>query len=654
MRVLFPKQVVGKTDSLKGTEIGKRMSLGFSEVGEFIASGLVLSLIFYVLRGSIDRRKGALVEVAAVTLPIALAAVVLKVALPDQSRLVFGGSLALVVQAVFIALPVFVAARLLERRRIGEYVQLADLFRITTVTSLVAFVFSVLSVTDSKFVLLTWVCLCAFIASDWVSKSNARNSHLAIVLVCSYLAMIVLCIAFEARLTQLPRPGNWILFNRAAIAESSAMLGLLLPQTIVSIALNAILGGSTWFQRFAVQMDRWRQSIGSAEDLIYVRTVFDLWRFRKNVVYLNHGSFGAVPTVLSQQQDRIRKDCESEPMDFLARKLEPLWFDARFKLAVWLGTQPENIAFCENATAGMNEIASWFPLSEGDEVLMNDHEYGAVRRIWKRRCEATGAKLVEATLPWPLTDPKQISDAILSRCGDRTRLVIISHITSPTAIILPVEEICAALRQRGIATCIDGPHALLQETFKLYSLQCDFYTASCHKWLCAPIGSGFVYVDPRWHGQFQPARLSWGRLNPAKPEKWSDELLWTGTRDYSSYLSVPTAIEFFSKFDREKLDNRNHALACYARRRLSELPGAEPVTPEGREWFGWMVGVWLPDGYGHYETLQQRLWERYRIEVPIVHFGNRYLVRVSCHLYISTHDIDTLVRCLRQELQQST
>jgi isopenicillin-N epimerase len=193
----------------------------------------------------------------------------------------------------------------------------------------------------------------------------------------------------------------------------------------------------------------------------------------------------------------------------------------------------------------------------------------------------------------------------------------------------------------------------LQETFKLYNLQCDFYTASCHKWLCAPIGSGFVYVDPRWQSQFQPARLSWGRLNPAKPEKWSDELLWTGTRDYSAYLTVPRAIEFFAKFDREKLDARNHELACYARRRLSELPGAEPVTPAGREWFGWMVGVWLPPDYHAYAGLQQRLWERYKIEVPIVNFSGRYLVRVSCHLYISTHDVDTLVRCLQQELQVS-
>jgi len=589
-----------------------------------------------------------LVEVAAVTFPIAVAAGILKILLPDQSPIIFGNLLSLVVQAVFVALPVFVVTRLIERHRMGEQLQLADLFRMTTVTSLVAFVFSSLAISNNGYLLV--VCLCTFIASDWVGDSRARNSKLAAVFVGGFLGMTSLYIAFGVRLTLLNQPRSWTLISPAAISESAAMIALLLPQTLITIVMEAILQSSTWFPKFALRLARWRQSMGRAEDLIYVRTVFDLWRFSKNVVYLNHGSFGAVPIVLQHQQSQLRKRCESEPMDFLARKLEPLWFDARFKLAVWLGSQPENIAFCENATAGMNEIANWFPLSEGDEVLMNDHEYGAVRRIWKRRCEASSAKLVEVTLPMPLTDPQQITDAIIAGCSDRTRLVILSHITSPTAIILPVEKICPILRERGIASCVDGPHALLQESFKLYSLQCDFYTASCHKWLCAPIGSGFVYVDPRWQSQFKPARLSWGRMNPAKPEKWSDELLWTGTRDYSAYLAVPHAIEFFAKFDREKLNARNYELACYARRRLSELPGAEPVTPEGREWFGWMVGVWLPSNYNKYESLQQRLWDRYKIEVPIVHFAGRYLVRVSCHLYISTHDIDTLVRCLQREL----
>ena len=628
------------------------MSFGFSAVEEYVASGILLATIFYVLRSAIDRRKGAMVEVAAVTLPIAGAAAILKIALPDRSAIEFGDLLSLVVQAVFVALLVFVAVRLMERRRMGEQLQLADLFRITTVTSLVTFVFSSLAVSNSGFLLV--ICLCTFILSEWVGESRTRYSKLALVFVTGFLATTFLCIATGVRLTQVERPSTWSLVSPSAVRESAAMIALVLPQALISSIMESILQRSTWFPALALRIARWRLAIGRAEDLIYVRTVFDLWRFRKNVIYLNHGSFGAVPVVLQNQQSQIRAACQREPMDFLSRKLEPRWFDARFKLAVWLGTQPENIAFCENTTAGMNEIANWFPLAAGDEVLMNDHEYGAVRRIWKRRCEATSAKLVEVRLPSRLTDPQQLVDAIVAGCNQRTRLVVLSHITSPTAIILPVQKICTLLRERGIASCIDGPHALLQETFKLYSLQCDFYTASCHKWLCAPLGSGFVYVDPRWHSQFKPTRLSWGRVNPAKPERWSDELLWTGTRDHSANLMVPLAIEFFTRLDRAKIDVRNHELACYARRRLSELPGAQPVTPEGREWFGWMVGVWLPSDYTNGGTLQKRLWDRYQIEVPIVPFAGRYLVRVSCHLYVSTHDIDTLVHCLQQELQRSS
>ncbi|OYW18698.1 MAG: hypothetical protein B7Z55_10155, partial [Planctomycetales bacterium 12-60-4] len=303
------------------------MSFGFNTVAEYLASGIVLALIFYILRGAIDRRKGAMLEVAAVTFPIAVAAGILKVALPDQALITFGNLLSLVVQVVFVALPVFVAARLIERRRMGEQLQLADLFRITTVTSLVAFVFSSLAVSDSGFLLV--ICLCTFIVSDWVGDSRARNSNLAVVFISGFMALTLLDIAFRVRLTLVQQPKNWTLLSPAAISESAAMIALVLPQTLISIVMDTILQRSTLFPKFAVHLARWRQSIGRAEDLIYFRTVFDLWRFSRNVVYLNHGSFGAVPIVLQHRQSQIRQTCECEPMDFLTRKLEPQWFDAR-------------------------------------------------------------------------------------------------------------------------------------------------------------------------------------------------------------------------------------------------------------------------------------------------------------------------------------
>ena len=613
-----------------------------------LSLGTLLACVFYLLRSGIDRQKGALVEAAAVTLPILVSAAFLTSRYPSLN---FGNTLSIVIQVVFLTLPVFVVARLVERLRSGEHLQIADIFRITTTASLLFFVTTNLDVSENIF--LVFILVGPFLAADWARQTLKPSFNLAMVFTLSFL---VLAIAFAVQNVWVAyrlRYRGFVMNVSAADATEVALqlIAFLLPLIFIPAVIESFVLRTGWFTKLANRISRAQFAMGSASDLIFKRPVFEQWHFDPNVTYLNHGSFGAVPNALRIDQQRIRNRCENEPMNFLTRELESKWFDARFQLAIWLGTTPENIAFCENATAGMNEVAHWFPLSQDDEVLMNDHEYGAVRRIWQRRCDSAGAKLVNVTLPMPLSNPKQITDAILAGCNERTRLVILSHITSPTAIILPVADICAQLRARGIASCIDGPHALLQEQFRLYNLQCDFYTASCHKWLCAPLGSGFVYIDPRWQSQFQPARLSWGRLKPALPQVWSDELLWTGSRDSSAYLTIPHAIKFFSKLNRDKLDARNYELACYARRRLSEIPGAEPVTPEGREWFGWMVGVWLPSDYPHYDTLQQRLWKHHRIEVPIVNFGGRYLVRASCPLYVNTHDIDKLLRCLLKELQ---
>jgi isopenicillin-N epimerase len=627
------------------------MPLVLTSVVEYFLAGSLLALLFYLLRASIDRRKGAIVEVATVTLPIVFGALLLAVCAPGLTLIEFGRYLSYLIQVEFLALPIFAAVRIFERVRARESIQLADLFRLTTVTSLAAFVFT--SFHPTWMLVPAMICLLAYIGADWSAQSRARERNLAVVFVAGFLMLIGSTLLLGVTLSTGQDRSYSNSLRLLPIYHGIALVAFLIPHILATVVGRLVLRNWAGFHSVALLLARWQQAVGNPRDQIYVRTILDLWQFRQSVCYLNHGSFGAVPLELRDRQNKMRIACEQEPMDWLARQMEPEWFQARFKLAVWLGTQPDNIAFCENATAAMNEIAAWFPLSDGDEVLLNDHEYGAVKRIWQRRCSQDNAKLVEVVLPLPLRDPHQIVEAIVARCTERTRLVVASHITSPTAIKLPVEELCAALRERGIATCIDGPHALLQEQVKLNRLKCDFYTASCHKWLCAPLGSGFVYVDPKWHALFQSARLSWGRLLPHLPEAWSHELLWTGSRDYSAFLTVPAAIDFFNKFDCQKLDERNHALACYARRQLLSIAGSEPVTPEGRQWFGWMVGVWLPHCDYDYSVLQKRLWEEYKIEVPIVKFAGHYLVRVSTHLYNSTHDIDFLVRAIRRELSRS-
>lgn len=373
------------------------------------------------------------------------------------------------------------------------------------------------------------------------------------------------------------------------------------------------------------------------------------WTLDPKTTYLNHGSFGPSPDAVRKHQRDLQAECDAQPMNFYLRRLEPLWFASRERLAAFLQCDATSLVFTENATQGMNHLAHFFPLQEGDEVLLNDHEYGVVKQIWKRRCQQSKAVYREMTLPMPIASAEEMIDAFDKSITSRTRLVIVSHITSPTAITLPVESIIQRCKQRGVAICVDGPHAPLQIPLAIDALGCDFYIASCHKWLCAPLGTGFTYVSKAWQDlAADPLAVSWGRLPPAPLEHWSHHHLWCGTRDYSGYLSVGRAIETMEQADVNAIRDRNHQLARFAREQLLKALHTEALVPDDPSWYRMMTSVWLPEG--DHATLQRRLWERHAIEVPIVHFAGRYLIRVSCHLYNDEEDIQKLLFALKAEL----
>jgi isopenicillin-N epimerase len=339
----------------------------------------------------------------------------------------------------------------------------------------------------------------------------------------------------------------------------------------------------------------------------------------------------------------------AQPMDFFFRRLEPELAAARGRLAQFVGTTADNLAFVENATYGMNVVAASTPLTRDDEVLLTDHEYGAVRRIWERACrrsECGEPKIAKLSLPFE--SPRQVVDSIFASVTERTRLLVISHITSPTAVILPVADICGRARELDLPVCIDGPHAPAQAALEIDSLDCDYYAASCHKWLSASFGSGFLYVHPRRQANIEPVLKSWGRLSPNRPEAWHEEFLWTGTRDYTPYLTVPAAIEFLDTVGMEQFRARTHHLAQYARAQLLELTGLEPIVPDNRQWYGSMAHVPLPQVDA--VRLQRALWNKHGIEVPIVDWGGRRYIRVSCHLYNTRQQIDRLIVALRELL----
>lgn len=378
------------------------------------------------------------------------------------------------------------------------------------------------------------------------------------------------------------------------------------------------------------------------------------WRLEPGVTYLNHGSFGPSPVpVLEARQEWLAR-LEREPMDFFVRRLAGYFDEAADALGRFLGCPGENLVFVPNATAGMNIVASNIPLGPDDEVLLTDHEYGAVVRIWGQACREAGAKTVVAPLPFPLNSREAVVEAVMERITPRTKVLVISHVTSQTAVELPVREVCEQARKRGVITVIDGPHAVAMTDFRLSEIPCDFYTASCHKWLSAPFGSGFLYVRSRFKQGLRPTMWSWGRSLMGAAPSWKDEFHWPGTFDPTPYLAIPAAIRFLQDYGLKKFREETHALARVARSMLLNVAGGAPLSEDSSDWYGSMVSVPFPieDDNGAFpgdmHPLQSWLWEQHRIEMPVIRWRDRTLARVSCHLYTTPRDLEKLHSALRE------
>ena len=369
------------------------------------------------------------------------------------------------------------------------------------------------------------------------------------------------------------------------------------------------------------------------------------WSIDRAITYLNHGSFGPPPTAVAKARDDWSAQLAANPMDFFVRRLGEILTSARTSLAGFVGTSADNLLLVDNATSGMNIVAESFPLAAGDEVLTTDHDYGAVLRIWQRACDKAGAKLVVRSVPVPVSSEEELIEAVLEGVTDRTRLLVFSHITSPTAIIFPAVALTRAARERGLAVCIDGPHAIAQIAVDLDVLDCDYYTASCHKWLSAPFGSGFLYVHPRRQSQMRPSVVSWGRSLIGDEPSWRDEFNWQGTRDPAAHLATAAAIDFLTRVGLEAFRARTHYLARLASAWIGGLTGLAPLVPDTTGWYGSMIALPLPAGEA--EPLQAALWDRHQIEVPVVAWQGRRLIRVSCHLYTQAAEIERLASALK-------
>jgi isopenicillin-N epimerase len=364
-----------------------------------------------------------------------------------------------------------------------------------------------------------------------------------------------------------------------------------------------------------------------------------------DIVFLNHGTFGACPRPVFEAYQRFQLELERRPVEFLGRRHDALMGDARTRLGQYLNTSPDNLIFVTNATLGLNTVARCLNLQPGDDILTTDHEYGAIDKTWDFVAGKTGAKVVRHAVSLPLVSKEAFVAAFWQAVTPRTRVISISHITSPTALTFPIGDICRRAREAGIVTVIDGAHAPGQIPVDLGVLEADFYSGNCHKWMCAPKGAGFLYARPERHPLVDPLVISHGWIPGST---FVSRNQWQGTRDIAAFLSVPAALEFQETHQWEQVREACHRLASNTRRRIGELTGLHPLSAESPEWFAQMAALPLPDC--DVERLKTRLYDGYAIEIPVYQWNGLKIIRMSFQGYNTQQDADCLVHALSELL----
>ncbi|MCB8950643.1 MAG: aminotransferase class V-fold PLP-dependent enzyme [Ardenticatenales bacterium] len=371
-----------------------------------------------------------------------------------------------------------------------------------------------------------------------------------------------------------------------------------------------------------------------------------------NVVFLNHGSFGATPRPVFEAYHEWQRRLEWQPVQFLGTDLAQYLAEARAALAAYVKADPANLAYVPNATFGVNVVARSLPLGPGDAVLTTDHEYGACDNAWRFLSQERGFEYVVRSVEMPASTPTAIIDQLWQGVTPRTKVIFLSHITSPTALCLPVAEICARARAANILTVVDGAHALGQIPLDMATLGADFYTSNGHKWLCSPKGSAFLYAHPQVQHLLQPLVISWG-WGPAKTftfgSDFLDYLQWLGTDDVSAYLSVPAAIDFQAEHDWPTVRQVCHALVRQALDRINALTGLPPMYPHDAGFYHQMGIAALPH-QADLPAFKNALLQRHRIEIPCIQWRDRQFIRISIQGYNGQSDVDALLHALKQEL----
>lgn len=368
-----------------------------------------------------------------------------------------------------------------------------------------------------------------------------------------------------------------------------------------------------------------------------------------SIIFLNHGSFGALPRVLFEEQQRWAERVERQPVLFF-REAPELLRQARVALGDYIGADADDLVYVVNSTFGVNVVAQALrdTLKEGDEILMTDHEYGACDRAWRYHHRDTGVNIVRASIPMPVPPYGDLADLIWADVTERTKVLFISHITAPSAILLPVKELCIRARERGILTVVDGSHIPGHMPLDLGDLGADIYTANCHKWMCTPIGSAFLWIRRDVQERIGPLVVSWG-WQAERPgiSRFIDEHEYLGTRDLTAFLTVPAAIRWMHSQEWPTVLAVSRSLREEGMRLLCAIPGIRPMLSDADDDVHMMGAVILPD---HVDpvAMQIHLYDHDRIEVVIHYWLGVPILRFSVHAHTSASDIEALAAAVRR------
>jgi len=394
------------------------------------------------------------------------------------------------------------------------------------------------------------------------------------------------------------------------------------------------------------------------------------WRLDPNITFLNHGSFGGCPTAVLAVQHDLRERMETEPVRFLYQDLPGLLDEARVAVARFLGADPDGLAFVTNATTGVNTVLQSLRFAPGDELLTDDHEYNATINAMQAAAARDGARVVVAPVPFPIAGPSDVVDAILAAVTPRTRLVVVSHVTSPTGLILPIATLVAELDRRGIDTLVDAAHAPGMLPVVIDALGAAYWTGNGHKWLCGPKGTGMLWVRENRRAAIHPLVVSHGANEPlAGRSRFRHEFDWTGTADPTAYLALPAAIEWMAEQARSDggwpgVMAANHALAVAGRDRVAAALGVGAPAPDSM--LGSMAALPLPamtdEAVG--AALGRALQTEDGIQVPIGPWPVRaaraegaaptsILIRISAQHYNELADYDRLASVLERRLVEA-